>query len=383
MIEWCARSHVAVSCEGCMSKRLQLPFVVLVLASLIVGLCALIILGRRHTNAGPSVAYLVQEIDHDQGYRDIARIQLGSKRSVRLTRKRVITGTYEFNSDAQAFVFTVAGGDDKERVCTLDIDGTSLKEIVGSDCDPSDPTWNPSGTQVAFSSLQGGFRAICVVDADGGSRKTVTKSRGQDIEPRWSPDGKWIAFVRVPVWNRGMLLYATSSIWAVDLRSGTEYELVPANALNDDLAWGPDSKKIVFASSTNCSGDALRLYVVDIAERQVTALPDAGGRAKGPVWSPQGDRIAFSCGEDGGVQDVYVVNPDGTNLRRVTTDRKYGGGVSWFPDGRRLVYGGFREGAYRICVTDIESMMETVLQTSRTYIGSPIVLDVPKRGQRG
>lgn len=61
-------------------------------------------------------------------------------------------------------------------------------------------------------------------------------------------------------------------------------------------------------------------------------------------WSPDGARIVFGGGHDSASIGIYVVNADGTGLRRLTTDPEWVGiGVSdvvWSPDGSRIAFAG-------------------------------------------
>lgn len=61
-----------------------------------------------------------------------------------------------------------------------------------------------------------------------------------------------------------------------------------------------------------------------------------------PAWSPDGRLIAFVSKRDG-VSHVYVMNADGTGVRRLTDARAEDGGPTWSPDGRRIAFA--REGA--------------------------------------
>src|SRR6266496_112101 len=53
-----------------------------------------------------------------------------------------------------------------------------------------------------------------------------------------------------------------------------------------------------------------------------------------PAWSPDGSKIAFWR-----AYDVYVMNADGSNLTRVTTDRPASGDIiAWAPDGTKILF---------------------------------------------
>ena len=62
-----------------------------------------------------------------------------------------------------------------------------------------------------------------------------------------------------------------------------------------------------------------------------------------PVWSPDGKQIAFSSKRDGSWQ-VYVMNADGTNVRRLTTGSANNDYPAWSPDGNYIAFSSTREG---------------------------------------
>jgi TolB protein len=65
-----------------------------------------------------------------------------------------------------------------------------------------------------------------------------------------------------------------------------------------------------------------------------------------PSWSPKGDRIAFTSDRDGDYE-IYTIRPDGTDLRRLTNSPGNDAHNSWSPDGEWIVFtsvrGGFKD----------------------------------------
>ena len=76
--------------------------------------------------------------------------------------------------------------------------------------------------------------------------------------------------------------------------------------------------------------------------RQLTRTTDALVSSQGPAWSPGGSRIAFDRVRDGDF-DIYVMNADGTGLVQLTHDRGVDARPAWSPDGRSIVFHSTRD----------------------------------------
>jgi Tol biopolymer transport system component len=63
----------------------------------------------------------------------------------------------------------------------------------------------------------------------------------------------------------------------------------------------------------------------------------------GPVWSPDGRKITFRSARDGN-GEIYVMNADGSRPRRLTRNPASDGGPVWSPDGRKIAFVRFRAG---------------------------------------
>ncbi|MGH2526351.1 MAG: TolB family protein, partial [Actinomycetota bacterium] len=109
------------------------------------------------------------------------------------------------------------------------------------------------------------------------------------------------------------------------------------NNTDSDLAptWSPDGTKIAF---TVHSGSSWDVYVVNADGTGQVALANSPLDEMGPEWSPDGSLVAYSAAESGescecdnaGTFDIYVVRPDGTEMRRLTNGaHELGGDLSW------------------------------------------------------
>lgn len=220
-------------------------------------------------------------------------------------------------------------------------------------------SWSPDGETVAFSGIVGfrdgddhePIRRIFLVRADGSGLRRVKGTNGAQ-GPIFSPDGHTIAFTRrvereTPTKVGGKLRehgFSGSSIWVIDVLTGTQRQLTP---WREELRYS--------ASSFSPDGSTLLATYEDplfLAEPQPVALAlDGSGQRRifndgaEPVYSPDGSRIAFvrrieRFGDEAGEDiDLFVVNADGSGIRRLTrTPDRTELYPSWDPSGERLAY---------------------------------------------
>lgn len=75
--------------------------------------------------------------------------------------------------------------------------------------------------------------------------------------------------------------------------------------------------------------------------------PD-GSTFSGPVFSPDGRRIAVSVHKPGGFRDIHVIDTEGRVLRVLGWDRSLDADPAWSPDGRWLLFASDRSGTWEI-----------------------------------
>ena len=154
-------------------------------------------------------------------------------------------------------------------------------------------------------------------------------------EPAWSPDGSRIVFVSEIDGFGGTDLF-TMRADGTDVR-----KLVDRPGLELSPSWSPDGTTIVFAGSLPRQGSDVTWW---FPERNIYAVPAVGGSVtqltasgtdEDPIWSPQGDKIAFQSDRhmppEQTAPDVYVMDADGEPEMRITNIGCLQCGVDWQP----------------------------------------------------
>ncbi|MBU7018104.1 MAG: PD40 domain-containing protein, partial [Theionarchaea archaeon] len=93
--------------------------------------------------------------------------------------------------------------------------------------------------------------------------------------------------------------------------------------------WSPDGTKIVFTSLRCQTHD---IYAVDADGQNLRRLT-RNMRATDPVWSPDGEKVAFSASL-GGNSEIFVMNVDGSDPKRLTRDPESDLVLKWSPNGK-------------------------------------------------
>ncbi len=121
----------------------------------------------------------------------------------------------------------------------------------------------------------------------------------------------------------------TLALHSLAVRQITDFsEPETANRFPD---WSPGGRELVFVSENSSGvGDLFIVAADGSGLRKLTSDP---ARYENPAWAPGGHCIAFekSKGRDWG---LYLIRPDGSDLRRVGGDNLFH--PSWSPDGKRL-----------------------------------------------
>lgn len=194
-------------------------------------------------------------------------------------------------------------------------------------------------------------------NADGTNLRNITNAPGYDAEPTVGPDGR-IVFTSVR--DGDMEIYSMNADGS-DVRRLT-------NRVGPDGGpfFNADGTKIVFRGRTLTPGPeldryqallkdglwqptSLEIFVMNPDGSDLRQVTNASAASFAPFFHPDGKRIIFSTNitsqEGRGEFDLYMVNVDGTDLERVTYAEDFDGFPMFSPDGTKLVFASNRNAA--------------------------------------
>jgi hypothetical protein len=203
------------------------------------------------------------------------------------------------------------------------------------------PKYSPDGRLIAFESNRDGPTELYIMNVDGSNVRRLTFS-GANTGASWHPDGSQIAYQS----NR----FGQFEVLKINVDGTGETRLTFHPAEDSLPTWSPDGTVIAFSSRREDPAADIHLMNPDGTNiRRIFGVP--GVEDSWPSWSPDGTMIAFhSRRDDPEGEEIYRMNVDGSNVVRLTFNADPPGGPdsdifpAWSPDGSRITWTSGRNG---------------------------------------
>jgi Tol biopolymer transport system component len=243
-------------------------------------------------------------------------------------------------------------------IFTVAPDGSGDRQVTSPPAGLNDefPDYAADGSLIAFGRC-GDFCGVFTVRPDGSHVRPLTRTCPAGEEPpacsdNWypavSPDVRQVAFVHA----FGRIVddqIDHVGIYRVSIGGGRMHRvtLPPTRAAEDnEPQWSPDGRRLIFTRHTieaDPADERQAIFVVNAdgsGLRRVTPWELHAG--DGPDWSPDGSRILFRSPENDDFlhSQLYTIRPDGSGLRQIThvPDGTKLYSSSFSPDGRFITF---------------------------------------------
>ena len=222
-----------------------------------------------------------------------------------------------------------------KQIFVADFDGSNVTQITDGEYLHLSPSWSADGRYIAFTSYEGKSPDIYIFDTVTRTKRKVTTSPGLDSGGNFAPNGKVLAHTS----SRG----DDTDIFTIT-PAGTDRTLfLEGSGLDVDPKFSPDGKWLawvsgrfgnphIFVATITWNGESPKLT----GDKRLTY---SGWYNATPAWTPESDKIAFG-GYDRDINrwDIFIMNPDGKQLERLTLKSGDSESPSFSPNGQLIVY---------------------------------------------
>ena len=290
-----------------------------------------------------------------------------------------------FNTNV-VYVETVSSKDSskrKTRIIKVDQDGFNARQLTDGSELVLTPRYSSDGRMIAFISYKdkatgalGKSAHVYIMDSDSGRKKLmineslmkelVKRNKGNPIQmtyaPRFSPDSN-SAVLAIIIEGESFIYsinFATNELKQLTHHNGVDWSSKDGSKIDTSPCYSHDGKKIVFTS--NRKGREA-LYMMNPDGSNIQRISNGEGKYSQPMWSPRGDLIAFAK-QVGREFYIGIIKPDGSGERLIARGELVEA-PCWSSNGRYIVYSMSITlgGKYMISVVDLTGNHTRIIET--------------------
>jgi TolB protein len=238
--------------------------------------------------------------------------------------------------------FAAGSGKSKSsQIYVMDYDGYGVYKASSTGDLNVLPAWGPGGQLVYTSYLWN--NPDLFMSSGGGRASRISKQPGLNAGASFSPNGN-IALT--------MSRDGNSEIYLISSSGAIIRRLTNSPAIDTSPTFSPDGGRIAFVSNR---GGSPQIYIMSAGGGGATRLTYTGSYNQEPSWSPRKDNpvVAFTGRDEAGNYDIFTINVNTKELKRLTQGQGSCRSPSWSPSGRLLVFTSSRGG---LCLTNKDGL---------------------------
>lgn len=168
---------------------------------------------------------------------------------------------------------------------------------------------------------------------------------------------------------KGAAARETQNVYIGDYDGANQRRISVAQTLELAPVWSPDVQSIAYTSYLTGYPD---IIVAEIYKARHTRPARGNERIHNtlPAWSPDGSKLAFMSPRDNGNAEIFVMNRDGSNLRRLTNHPASDVTPTWAPSGNQIAFTSDRTGRPQIWIMNADGSGQQQL-TRETWCDRP------------
>ena len=229
---------------------------------------------------------------------------------------------------------------------------TPQKILEKKDVEYAYPRWSKDGKRILFQSNESGKWQIYVMDENGMNIRQITKDSSNNNFIDWSPDNKKVAFVSDRTGNE--------ETFTMDITGEHQKQLTFTHARNIHPYWSPKGDQIFF-NSTRDNPSAFEIYVMNVDGSNVRRITNSADDETCARLSPSGTQLVYLKNNEHGLDDVFIMDLNTGQEQNITNTPTTYGWPCWLPGGNKILYSAREDGRYKLFVYDLQHKTNTRL----------------------